>query len=237
MKRLLILIICSTVMMLLFSVVSHGNESITLEEVNDLVEEVEALSIMLYFGGIDNYISSEKASEDVCNGMNEEYGCSFRYGDVHCAREGMESVEYWENKLKGIFTEDYFTKSNILYKTSGMMAYNGKVYFVEGMMKNIPFPSYAMSTGETTLSLVDDNTAKLTAYYEKFDHTDTYMLEFENTPAGWRISGGSAADGYMGVKADNPQTSDVIVFIHICVLVSVLGFAVTAKRRRYINIT
>ena len=236
MKRLIYFIICLAVMTVSFSVVSYADDAITLEEANDLLEEVVDLSRMLYFGGIDNYISSEKASEDVCNGISEEYGCSFKYGEVHCAREGTESVEYWENKLKGIFTEEYFTKSNILYKVSGMMAYNGKVYFIDGMATNVPFPSYAMSIGEVTLSLADDNTATLTAYYEEFDHTDTYTLEFENTPGGWRISGGSAADGYMGVKADNPQTSDVMVFICICVLVSVLGFAVSAKRRRYTNI-
>ena len=236
MKKLICFMICLAVMTASFSVASYADDAITLDEANALIKEVKSLSSILYSGGIDDYISSEKASKDICDGMSKEYGVSLPSGHIFCAKEGIDSVEYWENKIKGFFTEEYISKASILRKVGGIMAYNGKVYFFEGMVSNISFPNYGMTSPELTVSLSDGDTAVMTAYYKHYDYTETYTFEFENTPDGWRISGGSAADGYMGVKADNPQTSDAMVLICICVLVYVIGFAVTAKKRRYTNI-
>ena len=232
MKKLLCLVTCFTVMLSAFSIASYADEAIMLDEANALIDEVKELSTILFGGGIDEYRSSEKASQNVCDGISKEYGGIFAYGHVFCAKEGTESVEYWQNKLKGFFTEEYIAKSNILYYKSGMMAYDGNVYFIDGMVKNVTFPSRGMSKGEVTVTLEDKDTAILSAYYKDSDVTETYKFEFENTQDGWRISGGSAADGYIGAKLDNPQTSDTAPFITVCMLVSILGVSVTLKKRR-----
>ncbi len=145
-------------------------------------------------------------------------------------------ASYWNEYFKSFFTEQYVEEELKIPRPITQL--DGAVYTVEkafyistpGLPSLIPEKSV-----EECITIVDNDTVLFEAFYESYDG-QAYVIDFEYTNNGWRISGGEGTEKWMhriNQYGENPETGDSVTPIVMCLLVSSIGISVMLKKRTY----
>lgn len=148
--------------------------------------------------------------------------------------KAFDTIEKWVTELERYFIEGYGERAaEVTRDYSCLLEYEGRTM---GQTHGIG-RDYTPHWDTASVQYQDEKKIVMTVEAEDnyLGDITLFTVEFANTKAGWRVSGGSYFEENYGFKSLPAQTGDASVFSVISVSISVLALgAVTYRRKRTI---
>ncbi len=243
MKRLTALFLCITLFSASFLTGVNAEPAITKDEAAKLVQSMHNFHKSICDTTGDMNIL-EFSRTEVTDDKTHKRLCQVRpyeepdYLVFYLLDGDYGKLSFWHQYI-GQFLTDNYIKDNVKLNWS-LIELDGKVYCVDGPFYfATPALPGLISDGkplEDRITLVDNDTVLLEAYFDGFEPTK-YEVNFEYTDNGWRICGGEATKKFMRYlpleDTVNPETSNSVTPVIIYLIVSSIGVGVMLKKRRH----
>ncbi len=243
MKRLTALFLCITLFSALLLTGANAEPAITKAEAATLIEKMNGYHKTLSDTNGDINIhdlnGTEVTDKETYDRLFKLSGLSPSDDLIFYLLDGdYGTPSFWYDHIGQFLTDDYI-RNNVRFNWAIFML-DDKIYRVDSLFFEVtPGLPGLISDGkpiEDRITLIDNDTVLLEAYYKK-DGLTKYEVDFEYTDNGWRICGGEATEQFMyyAIAHDNtnPETADSATSVIVCLLASSFGVSVILKKRRY----
>lgn len=246
MRKILSIIICSVLLLSLFSMTSLATPKITLDEAKELITKMNGFHLILRSTSGDINVEELGGTEVTDKETLDRLLKLIRFEPnddlVFYLLDGdYGKPSFWYDHIGKFLTDDYI-QNNVQFNWAIFML-DDKMYRVDSLFYcggPVVVPSLIpKSSLDECIKVVDSDTVLLKADYMNLEQK-WLPIDFEYTENGWRISGGEGAEQFMRFASvrdiENPETGDGVTVIIACLAVSMLGVGITVKKRRYTNI-
>ncbi len=251
MKKILSLIIFSALLLTVFPITPSAVPELTLKEAEDLIRQMVDFKYTVlgdvrnnskYMIDIPSFQGAQVDDKAVLKEIRKKTGIDESNDDIFFYELEGEygKASFWFDRLRNFLTDEYVEKN--LQLDFALIQVGENVYtptsVAYAIAPDFPNLTYGKSISEC-ITIIDDDTVMFEASYEY--ENSKQQIDFEYTENGWRISGGEGAKSFLRYawrynNTDNPETSDGVTPIIVCLVSSALGIIITLKRRRHYTV-